>query len=849
MGVLFSQFEIARPLWLALLLVLLPVVYYARRSLVRQAPWQRALSLALCIAAIVLLAAAACGIKLTGQSSQQYVVFAVDRSLSISSEARGTADEFIREAVQHAGSNRAATLPFAGKAAEAVTGSTEAADDAMLQPERTSIAAAIAAARAAIPADSVGQIVLLSDGNAADDWIVAAAKAAGVPVSVVPLAGCPKQEVYVSAVVAPGIVRPGERFMVEVHLQSTHDDEGIVELLHDEKVVLKERRKIVHGENRLRFQQTVSGGPLVTITARISGFRDTEKANNAAAAAVCVARRPRVLLVESGTSSAALKNALESEHIDVDILPPEKLSRRLADLRAYDVLILSNVPAGALGEGRMELLSPYVREFGGGLVLIGGDRSFTPGGYRGTPLEDVLPLASHERKDKPKPSLAQVLVLDCSISMEGESIALARQAARRAVENLGPNDQVGILAFHDQSQWITPLRRCSDADKQQVLKQIDAITAGGRTNMHPAMERALLALHEADADLKHILVMTDGISDPDDFAGLTRRIAEDGITVSTVGVGPKVAQEFLSGIAKTSKGRSYFCKTAADVPQVFALETISAGRVGITEEPFEPQVEQSAATAAAEFLAGVELAQSPRLLGYAETKAKPGSRVLMATAAGDPLLAWHAHGRGKCVAFASDVQPRWAAAWIERPAFFAPFWRRVIRQVMPPIESGELTLRLAHQLDRGLAVLDATDSPGRFRNGLKPEIRLVNPAQQTRTIALTQIAPGRYAADFDAVTVGAYSVEATIRGESDSAQAIRRGLAVGYCDELRFRPTNTELLRSIARQSGGHYAPEPAAVFASSDRTVPRTVHFWPYLLAAAMLLFVANVALRRLSR
>jgi uncharacterized membrane protein len=888
MGALFGQLEIARPLWLALLLVLLPVIYYWRRSLMRLAPWQRAASLVLCAAAIALVAAAACGIKFAGHTSQQYVVFAVDRSQSIGDEARGTADEFIRQATQHAGADRTATLPFAGRAGEAVSGATGPADETTLQPARTDIAAAIAAARAAIPSQCVGQIVLLTDGNASEGGAVAAAQAAGVRISVVPLPGCPKQEVYVAAVTAPGIVRPGESFPVEVHVQSTHDDEGTVELLQGEKVMFKQRQKIVRGENRLRFRQSVSGSPLVALTARISGFRDAEKANNAAAAAVCVARRPRVLLVEMGTVpvfapgtvpvftpgtvpvfvpaktglspsgnsglspyESALKTALQDGQIGVDVLPAEKMPRRIEELRPYDVLILSNVPAAALNDGRMELLAPYVRDFGGGLVLIGGDQSFTPGGYRGTPLEEVLPLVSHERKDKPKPGLAQVLVLDCSISMQGESIELARQATRRAVENLGPNDQVGILAFEDQNQWITPLRRCSDADKQQVLKQIDSIAVGGRTNMHPAMDRAFLALHEADAELKHILVMTDGISDPDDFAGLTRRIAADGITVSTVGVGPQVAREFLAGIAKTGRGRSYFCKTAADVPQVFALETISAGKVGITEEPFEPKVEQSAAAAAAaaEFFADFDLAQAPRLLGYAETRAKPGSHVLMAAAAGDPLLAWHRCGRGTCVAFASDVQSRWAAAWIERPEFFAPFWCQVVRQAMPPIESGELALRLAHEHGRGLAVLDAADSAGRFRNDLQPGLKLVDPAQRSRTVAMTQVAPGRYAAEFDAAAPGTYAVEADVGGTSSSAQTIRRGLAVGYADELRFRPTDTELLRSIARQSGGQYEPDAAAVFTPSDRTVPRTIFFWPYLLAAGLLLFVGELALRRMVR
>jgi hypothetical protein len=74
-----------------------------------------------------------------------------------------------------------------------------------------------------------------------------------------------------------------------------------------------------------------------------------------------------------------------------------------------------------------------------------------------------------------------------------------------------------------------------------------------------------------------------------------------------------------------------------------------------------------------------------------------------------------------------------------------------------------------------------------------------------------------------------------------------RGLVVGYDEEFRLRPTNEELLQAIARVSGGAYNPEPEAVFADLGRTAPRTIPLWPYLIAAAALLFLADVALRRI--
>jgi len=137
----------------------------------------------------------------------------------------------------------------------------------------------------------------------------------------------------------------------------------------------------------------------------------------------------------------------------------------------------------------MELLRGYVRDYGGGLIAVGGDQAFTPGGYHGTALEEILPVWSERAGNHPKPTLAMVLVLDCSGSMEGKSIELAKQAIRRAVDMLSPRDQIGVLAFEDKSWWVSPLHACTD--KEQILGRIGTIAAGGETDMYPPLEKGL----------------------------------------------------------------------------------------------------------------------------------------------------------------------------------------------------------------------------------------------------------------------------------------------------------------------------------------------------------------------
>jgi hypothetical protein len=112
---------------------------------------------------------------------------------------------------------------------------------------------------------------------------------------------------------------------------------------------------------------------------------------------------------------------------------------------------------------------------------------------------------------------------------------------------------------------------------------------------------------------------------------------------------------------------------------------------------------------------------------------------------------------------------------------------------------------------------------------------------------MTQTAPGRYVGEFPTDRQGTYHVSMTqqVKGQQPAAQS--RGLVVNYDDELRIRPTDEALLESIAKASGGTFKAEPEAVFAADERTASQPVPLWPYLVIAAALIFLADVALRRI--
>jgi len=833
----WPHIEIARPAWLAALMLLPVVVHYGRRSLARLAPWRRRATLALRSLVVIAIVLALCGVRVVKPTGEPFVVVAVDRSASISEAGQQAAKAFVDQVVQAAGNRGVAMIDFAAAPARAGDGTSGK------HRGGTNLARAIELAAAMLPADRVPQIVLLSDGNPTAGDAIAAARSSRAPIATVPLASASDPEVYLEAVEAPCDVQDGQPFSVDVTIRASRAGEGVLELYRGGN--LDERRpiKLRPGENRERFAKAVRGKGCVEFRAEIKKARDALPENNTQTALVLVRPRPRVLLVESRELLAGrLTEALQQQRIDVEARLPEGLPKSIDDLAGYELLVLSNVPAAALSADQMDLIDRYVRQYGGGLIAIGGDQAFTPGGYRKTRLEEVLPVWCEARKEQEKPRLAMVLVIDCSDSMKGQAIELAKEATRRAVAALDEKDQVGVIAFAKTCRWVSPIRPCTD--KASVVRAIDTLaTSYYGTDMYPAMDRACLALDDAFAEVKHMIVLTDGVSHPGDFEGVARRAREAGITISTVGVGREIARPLLEQIARIGEGHFYHPSDMAEVPQIFALEAASASKVGIVEKPFFARL-----VGRAQALQALDFQQAPSLLGYVQTRAKPSSQVVLASEDGDPVLVWWRYGQGVSVAFTSDIESRWAAAWLRWPGF-GRFWSQLVRHAMRRDAAEDFALRVASADGLAEVTLDAVDADERFLNNAQGELVVLNPTGGRLKLPLRPTAPGRYAATFPARSPGRYGLEIALSQQGETVVRQQRALVAGYPEEYRTQPVNHDLLRQIAEVSGGVYNPDPATLFAESGRTVPRTIPLWPYFLAAGAVMLVVELAVRRASR
>ena len=851
--------ELTHPLRLVCLAALPVLVYYFYRSLVDFPRWQRLVSLALRATLVTLLVLALAGLTLLRPTSEQFVVFVVDESTSVGHESAAAAQNFVDQALAQAGSNRFAILPFAKDPGQLTTAAKPrpvvAATDPSASPgpagqaatndrgaqDGTDIAAALEAAIASLPPGYVPSVVLLSDGNETAGSALKSALQGGLPVSTVPLATRTEPEVQVSAVNLPAQVRQGEPFYVEVVIDANHDDEGQVTVYRGPHQVVSERRAIKKGENRFRFQQTVTSERLAHYTARVHGLSsDTLLDNNADSGLVFTSGKPRVLIVESDPKLLReLTFALEQEDIQVDLRPPTGMPETLADLQNYELLILSNVPATSLTQRQMEVARTYVQDLGGGFMMLGGEQSFGLGGYYKSVLEEILPVRSDFEKEKEKPSLAMALVIDKSGSMSGDKVEMAKSAARSAVELLGNSDQVGVIAFDGDTYVVSEMQ--SAASKGRISDEISRIEASGGTTMYPAMERAYEMLVATPARLKHVIILTDGVSSPGDFQGLTATMQSARITVSTVAVGSDSDTDLLEEIARTGQGRYYLTEDPAAIPQIFAKETVTASKSAIDEQPFVPQVVRATQT-----FADLDLENAPFLLGYVMTRPKPTCEVILATEKGDPLLVWWRYGLGMTVAFTSDAKSRWAAEWISWPGY-SKFWAQLVRHTMRKSDAKGVAVEIVQRGNLATLTLDAADPAGRFINGAVAQLTLIDPQLATQKLPLAQSAPGRYVVEFPTPLSGPYHVELTQKVGGQVLYQQSRGLTVGYSDELRLRPANEQLLRSIAEVTGGKFQPLPADAFAPTTRTAQRPTPLWTWLVSAAALMLVLDVALRRI--
>lgn len=833
--------------WPAILLALVPAIWIAQRwTETDMSPKHLRLAGIVRSLIVILLTFALMQPVIYRTGAWMSVVYLVDISQSVAPASIQAALEWVAQADREGRPDQAAYVPFSSNSVTLETldalKSVEIADrpgQQGIDQGATNIEDALDRAARALGPNHLKRLVLLTDGNQnAGDVknILPKLKHEGIRVFTVPAPVRANRDLWVENILVPTHATAEELFPVDVHVYSQAEADAELELLQGEKSLGKRTLKLVPGLNRVAFEVQIKDTGPITLDADLRSASDAFKDNNRFRQSLVVLGKPRILYVEGRQESAHyLADVLQRDGLVVDTVSPEAVPATLQDLDRYDAIIVSDVPRSSIADAQMQNLAAYVGNLGGGFIMAGGESNFGEGGYSETIVEEILPVKFDLKKKQEEPSVAMIVVLDKSGSMGGQKIELAKEATKAAVGVLRDEDQFGVVAFDYNFYW--PVRLQSVANRGPILQSISTIIAGGETNIYPALREAYIQLFTSPSQIKHVILLSDGRSLPDDYQGLVAKMSEAKMTVSSVAVGSGADRELLENIANWGKGRSYFIEDATKVPQIFTQETQLATKGTLREEPFKPVVKKQV-----DAFKGIDFNQAPQLLGYVSTQSKETSEVLLESTDKDPILARWQYGLGKTVAFTSDVKDRWSAEWLTWSGY-AKLWPQLVRETMRRQDTGEFDFRVTRSGTNADVRINAIDREGSFRNLLQTDIQVVAPDQTTRTIRAQQVGPGSYQTAIELQQKGTYLFRAVGSGTSGSASQV---LTYSYPEELHFYPPNTDMLRSVSEQTGGKFQPEPREVFDPQGQTTSLPTPLWPLLAAAALLLYLGDVLLRR---
>ncbi len=874
------------------------MIWLSFRQLASLGRFRRVLAILFRSAVMISIIAAIAGVQLVWKTERLTVLYLLDQSESIPAERRRQMLDFaIQSVAQHRDRNRedlAGVIVFGREASIEIP---PFADD--LPPlgqvvsdfgatDATNLQAALKLALAAMPGETHRRIVIMTDGNetvGTASTIAAQIGAAGIGIDVVPVPLDSTADVLVEKIDLPADIRKGQPFearVVMTHYPLPGDERSVRGRLSvtrsvggDDQLLLDEPIELQPGKNVIPLRHQIDEPAAYTYEARFTPDSEADDAlrqNNRTVAYTYVRGKGRVLLIEPWDSPGQYRLMIEQlrkADIEVVVQASNALFSSLAELQAYDAVILAGIPrtSGESGEtltsfsdSQIEMLVRNSQQLGAGLLMIGGPEALGAGGWAQTPLEAAMPVDFEIKNSKVTAVGALMLVIDSSGSMDGEKMTLCKAAAKEAVKALKEIDSIGVMTFDSVTQEIVPLQPV--AGRTHILPMISRISAGGGTDMFPAMEQGFRELRKANASVKHMIVLTDGITQANDFRGLTRQIKDDGITITSVAVGADADVQLMRDIASVGGGKLYHVLSPKAVPQILMREARRVARALVFEDPsgFSPLV-----TLPHSVLSGIE-SSLPPLTGFVMTTPKTNPLVQTVLASPvpkgqeNPVLSMWQYGLGRTAVLTTDTGERWATAWTQWPGQ-EKLIAQLVRWLMRPSgDMGKYSLATAVRDGEVQVVVTALDNDDAFLDFLQLNAAVLDPEMKPLPLQLRQTAPGRYVGSFAAEKTGSYFLSVLTSANSSPLSA---GVTIPYSDEYRLREWNLPLIESLAAnkpdggQAGVVAPPLDRDVAGLVDVTNPfrggltstgAIQDVWPWFVLIGCGLFLGDVFIRRVS-
>ena len=759
------------------------------------------------------------------------VAVLVDTSASISPTDLDRASQLARSMESARGRHWMRVIPFARSTRDLE--SNEQSQSLKLRltagedGRATDIEAGVREAIAALPSGLLPRVVLISDGKENKGSIARAAWQAqqlGIPIDTFALAGQPKPALHLDSISLPSVAFTGEQFPIDLAVSTPTPGPAEIELGAEGKQLVKTQVQLQSGQNPARLHTSLNTPGALDLSLAIRSGASGEVRFEQAV----TLRRPKVLYITSDDpeQDAHLSQTLAAAQFDVErvnALPRVKLSD-------YQLVIFNDWDLESTPDWFKDQTERYVKEGGGVLVIAGEHSVYLENKQKEDALDRTLP-ATLAPPRSPE-GTAVILIIDKSSSMEGKKIELARQAASGVVENLRPIDTVGVLMFDNSFEWAVTPRRAED--RVLIKRLIAGIRPDGGTQIAPALQEAYNRVLPLPATYKHIVLMTDGISEEGDSLDLAKTANQRKVTISTVGLGQDVNRSYLERVATLAGGKSYFLNEPQGLEQILLHDVLEHTGTTAVEKQMEPEVIKQA-----EVLDGVGIDKAPALKGYVRFIPKPTAEMILRIDQREPLLERWQYGLGRAAVFASDAKPRWAADWVSWSGY-DKFWTNLCRDLLPHAQAGEANL----EFDSANSDLVATYrlGPGVEEPAAAPQIFVFGPDNFRKPIEVKEVAAGTFRGR---LPIGNRQGLFRARPVEESRAFPEIGMYRPEA-ELEEYGSNEAVLKQVAQFTGGRFQPDPRAVFEQGRKSIETSMQLWPGLLGLAVALSLAELVMRK---
>jgi Ca-activated chloride channel family protein len=685
-----------------------------------------------------------------------------------------------------------------------------------------------------------GRVVVVGDGGQGRGDLLAVAAAArrrDVAVNWVPVADTHRRDAAVTAISAPSAVHVGDTVPLSVTVTATAAGRASLQVRRDGGAGTAQTIELRRGDNPLLLLYTATRTGWQSFDVTIAQPGDTVSGNDTAAVVTHVTSAPRVLVV--GDAGSPVSQLLAGQRLRVTAIAPGAMPVDVAAYGRYDQVVLDDLPTKQLRPSQVAALDDAVRDGGLGLLVLGGPHAFSLGGYWRSPLQQILPVSSRVPGNLQRRNLAIELVLDHSGSMIDlaggvPKIVMARSAARETAGFIAAHrDQLGIIDFDIVPHLLLAMQTViPGVSQRRVNRTIETLHANGGTNIYLGLKAGLAQLLTSTAKVRHLILMTDGISVPSNYQPLLQTLSKDHISVATVALGADADRPLLKTISDATGGTAYITDNAKQLPHIFVKETqLAAKPVRVSGNL---KVYLSNDSPIVRSLSGRQL---PPVRGNVVVNLKSGAQAdLLASGKGselDPALAEWQVGTGRVVAWTPGVGAPWGSAWLHERSLFDDAVRWSERGVNPapltPTTSGAPTGALQIDLaNLGAAALGVTSIAGT----LTPAV-----GGRSHTIAFARVAPSLYRANSSSLPEGVYRFALATRGNDRVASTGE--VAVPYPFTLSPVSVTTSPLGQLVTQTGGQ------TLAVGDPAILDNTGSLRGRLILIALLVFVAGAVWR----